>query len=338
MASVDYLVVGAGFAGAVCAERLASAGKSVLVIDQRDHLGGNAYDYYNEDGILVHKYGPHIFHTNSAEVFDYLSQFTGWRPYEHRVLAQTSRGLVPVPINRTTLAAFGGDEAAARAEIIVPYTRKQWGCEPEDLDPSVLARVKTRDSDDVRYFTDRFQAMPRFGYLPLFERMLEASRITVALSTPYTPELGAEAAHVIWTGPLDQYFDDCYGRLPYRSARFEFHSHQPRHEYLQPAAVINVPDAAVRYTRVTECKWLTGQEHPKTVLCVEYPEAEGEPLWPIPTAANAALAQRYAALAKAHTSVSFLGRLGRYQYVNMDQCVAQALKLARTLIAQEVSV
>ena len=168
MERFDYLIVGAGFAGSVCAERLAAVGRTVLLIDQRAHVGGNAYDYYDDAGILVHKYGAHVFHTNSEAVFNYLSRFTEWRPYEHRVLSYVDGQLLPVPINQTTLEAFGGDEAAAKRAMIEPYTRKQWGEAAAHLAPTVLARIQTRANRDDRYFTDRFQAIPEQGYTRLF--------------------------------------------------------------------------------------------------------------------------------------------------------------------------
>lgn len=339
----DYLIVGAGFAGSVCAERLASAGKSVLLIDQRSHIGGNAYDYYDEAGILVHKYGPHIFHTNSQAVFEYLSEFTAWRPYEHRVLASVNGQLLPVPINRTTLAAFGGDVEAAKNAIYRPYTRKQWGCEPEDLDPSVLARVKVRDSDDDRYFTDTFQFMPLDGYTRLFEKLTAHPNIKILLKTGYRelPEFlfehRGDRMQVIYTGLIDEFFDYRFGKLPYRSAHFESHTTASAQVEgkRQPVAVVNFPSASVDYTRVTEFKHLTGQAHRKTTVFYEYPSDYGDPFWPIPKPENAALYKRYAELARETPGVHFCGRLGTYSYLNMDQCVAQALKLSARLLQEE---
>ncbi len=343
----EYLIVGAGFAGSVCAEQLASAGKSVLLIDQRAHVGGNASDQYDDAGILVHRYGPHIFHTNSAAVLAYLSRFTGWRPYEHRVVAEIARGQrVPVPINRTTLAAFGDwpyDETCkerAIEAIYRPYTRKQWGCELEDLDPSVLARVTVRDSDDDRYFTDRYQCMPLLGYTRLFERLLDHPNIKILLKTTFqdvaTYLMSGRRAHIICTGPIDEFFNYVFGKLPYRSAHFEFQTHRGAHDgCVSDCAVVNMPSPNVGFTRVTEFKHLTGQQHEQTTLAFEYPSADGDPFWPIPTSANAALYQRYKALAAGTPGVHFCGRLGTYQYLNIDQVVAQALKLSRSLLAQE---
>lgn len=337
----DYLIVGAGFAGSVCAERLASAGKTVLLIDQRNHIGGNAFDYYDEAGILVHKYGPHIFHTNSEAVFDYLSAFTEWRPYQHLVEAEIGGGRprVPMPINRTTLAAFDGDLEAAFEALIRPYTRKQWGCEPEELDPAVLARVKVRDSDDDRYFQDVYQFMPLHGYTRLFERLTAHPRIKILLKASYREILPvlkdgwASETAVIYTGPIDEYFDYRFGKLPYRSARFELNTFTGANGgFVDTVGVINIPSADVGFTRVTEFKRLTGQEHPNTTLCFEYPTAAGDPFWPIPKPENAALYQRYRELLRNVADLYFCGRLGTYAYLNIDQVVAQALKLSTRLL------
>ncbi len=351
----DVLVVGAGFAGSVLAERLASVGERVLLVDRRPHIGGNAYDRLDEAGVLIHPYGPHIFHTNSDVVLDYLSRFTAWRTYEHRVLADVRGQLLPVPINRTTVNRFFGldlalDEVgaflAARAEPAHPvrsaadvvlgtvgrelyeaffrgYTEKQWGLDPSALDRSVTARVPARTDDDDRYFQDRYQCMPRHGYTRLFERMLDHPNITVALETEYSELDLSRFRHVVFTGPVDAFFGYRYGPLPYRSLRFEHRTLDcARH---QPVAVVNYPGAAVPWTRITEFKHLTGQVHPQTSLCTEFPGPEGDPYYPVPRPENAALYRRYRALADARTDVTFVGRLATYQYYNMDQVVAQAL-------------
>jgi UDP-galactopyranose mutase len=353
----DYLIVGAGFAGSVLAERLASQlGKKVLIIDKRNHIGGNAYDHYNEAGILVHKYGPHIFHTNAERVYDYLSRFTEWRPYEHRVLAHVDGLLLPIPINRTTvnrlysLTLETEEECeaffASRAEpvehcrtsedVVVSkvgrelyekffrgYTRKQWGMDPSELDAQVTARVPTRTNTDDRYFGDAYQVMPLHGYTRMFERMLAHPNIKVMLNTDYR-EIQSILPHreMIFTGPIDQYFDYCYGKLPYRSLEF-------RHETLDeeqalPVAVVNYPNEHP-YTRVTEFKHLTGQEHPRTSVVYEFPRSEGDPYYPIPKPECTELYNRYKKLADATPEVHFVGRLATYKYYNMDQVVAQAL-------------
>jgi UDP-galactopyranose mutase len=353
----DYLIVGAGFAGSVLAERLAGqAGKRVLIIDKRNHVGGNAYDHYNEDGILVHKYGPHIFHTNAERVFDYLSQFTEWRPYEHRVLAQVDGQLLPIPINRTTVNRLYGlnlqTEAeceaffASRAEPVAQcrtsedvvvskvgrelyekffrgYTRKQWGLDPSQLDAQVTARVPTRTNTDDRYFTDTFQVMPSHGYTRMFERMLSHPNIKIMLNTDYREVLKTiPFREMIFTGPIDQFFEYCFGKLPYRSLEFK-HETLPMEQAL-PIAVVNYPND-YDYTRVTEFKHLTGQQHPKTSVVYEFPRAEGDPYYPIPKPECTALYNKYKALADATVGVHFVGRLATYKYYNMDQVVGQAL-------------
>ncbi len=366
--SYDYLVVGAGFAGAVLAERLAAGlGKRVLVVDKRPHIAGNAYDYYNEHGILVHLYGPHIFHTQSDKVFNYLSQFTEWRQYEHKVLASVDGKMVPIPINLDTIKSLYGldldaegmerflaERAEPRAEIRTSedivvsrvgrelyekffknYTRKQWGVDPSELDSSVAGRIPVRLNRDDRYFSDTFQTMPLEGYTRMFERMLSNPKITVMLSTDYR-EIMDEYPDVktVYTGPIDEFFDYRFGKLPYRSLRFEHETHNQ--EQLQPVGVVNYPNEH-RYTRVTEFKHLTGQEHPQTSIVYEYPQSEGDPYYPIPRPENAKLYEMYRELADSTTGVYFCGRLANYKYFNMDQVVAQALHLYRNIAEEEMT-
>lgn len=358
----DYLIVGAGFAGAVVAENLARRfDKRVLICDRRPHIGGNAYDCYNEDGILIHKYGPHIFHTNSAEVFRYLSQFTRWRIYEHRVLASVDGKLVPIPINLDTvnqlyglnltsseLERFFAERAEVRQQVRTSedvvvgrvgrelyekmfrgYTRKQWGLDPSELDASVIARIPIRTNRDDRYFTDTFQAMPLAGYTRLFENMLDHPNITVVPGTDYR-EVAREVryAEMVYTGPIDEFFGFRFGKLPYRSLEFR-HATIGR-ETFQPAPVVNYPNEH-EYTRITEFKYLTGQKHAKTSIVYEFPQAEGDPYYPVPRPGNAALYKRYQALAEIAPGVHFVGRLATYKYYNMDQVVAQALTLVSKL-------
>ncbi|AWN37158.1 UDP-galactopyranose mutase [Methylobacterium radiodurans] len=360
----DWLIVGAGFAGSVLAERLArERGERVLIIDRRNHIGGNAYDRLDEAGLLIHQYGPHIFHTNAEAIVSYLSRFTAWRPYEHRVLAMVDGQAVPIPINLDTInrlygLALGPDELAAwfaaRAETVPEirtsedvvvatvgrelyekffrgYTRKQWGVDPSELDRQVTARVPTRTNRDDRYFTDTFQSMPAEGYTRMFERMLAHPNIHVMTNADFS-DVRDVIPHrrLIYTGPIDAFFDYRYGRLPYRSLRF-VHTTRDVAQH-QPVAVVNYPQTEA-YTRITEYKHLTGQEHPKTSLTFEYPSAEGDPYYPIPRPENQALFKRYEALAQAERNVWFVGRLATYRYYNMDQIVGQALATFRRIDA-----
>jgi UDP-galactopyranose mutase len=367
----DYLVVGAGFAGSVIAERLASQHDAkVLVIDRRPHIAGNAFDVKDEAGVMIHQYGPHIFHTNSDEIVDYLSQFTEWRPYEHRVLAEVRGKLVPIPINRTTLNQLfdldlkTDEEAAAylasRAEpvgeiktsedVVISavgrelyelffqgYTRKQWGIDPSELDKAVTARIPTRTNTDDRYFGDKHQIMPADGYTAMFKRMLDHPNIDLMLGTDWRDVKDEiDASHIVYTGPIDEYFGYRFGKLPYRSLRFEHKILEE--EQHQAVAVVNYPDPDVPYTRITEYKHLTGQAHPKTSVTYEYPSAEGDPYYPIPRPENQALFKKYERLADATAGVTFVGRLATYRYYNMDQVVGQALTAFRRLDEQRKKV
>jgi len=351
----DYMVVGAGFAGSVLAERLAKVlDKKVLVVEKRNHIGGNAYDHFDDYGLLVHKYGPHIFHTNSADIFSYLSRFTEWRPYEHRVLASVDGQLLPMPINLDTVNRLYGTNLTSlelpgffekmadkrpikTAEDVVlsavgrdlyekffrGYTRKQWGMDPSELDASVTARVPTRASRDDRYFTDTYQAMPKHGYSRMFERMLTHPNIKLLLNADYREVMaGIPCARMIYTGPVDAFFDFRLGKLPYRS--LEFH-HETKHvRRFQAVGTVNYPNEHP-YTRITEFKHLTGQEHDSTSLVYEIPRADGDPYYPVPRRENNELYQRYKELADAEANVHFVGRLATYKYYNMDQVVGQAL-------------
>ncbi len=358
----DFLIVGAGFSGSVLAERLAAAGKKILLVDKRSHIGGNAFDRTNEHGILIHQYGPHIFHTNSTEVFEYLSRFTAFRPYEHRVLASVDGKLLPIPINLDTVNGLYGWRLSSEElerffvsvaeprsvvrtseDVIVSkvgrslyekffrgYTRKQWGLDPSELDASVIARIPVRTDRDDRYFGDKHQAMPADGYTCMFENMIDHKNISTVLGVDYRNI--ADDVHyrtMIYTGPVDDYFDCCYGKLPYRSLRFQHETlDTPLH---QPCAVINHPNDHA-YTRVTEFKHLTGQEGPRTSIVYEFPQDDGDPYYPIPRAENTEIYQRYQTLTERTHEVLFCGRLGTYKYYNMDQVVAQALALAARIV------
>lgn len=364
----DYLVVGAGFAGSVLAERLArELGKRVLIVEKRAHIGGNAYDRYDDAGVLMHPYGPHIFHTNSDDIFDYLSRFTAWRPYQHRVLASVDGQMVPIPINLDTINKLYGlsltsfelekffesvaerkDEILTSEDVVVSkvgrelynkffrgYTRKQWGLDPSELDASVTARVPTRTNRDGRYFADKYQAMPLHGYTRMFEAMLDHPNIKVMLNTDYREVAGIIPwDHMIYTGPVDAFFDCKHGKLPYRSLRFEHRTVQQ--EEFQPVGTVNYPND-YGYTRISEFKHITGQAHACTSVVYEYPCADGDPYYPVPRPENAELYRRYEAEAEATPDVTFVGRLATYKYYNMDQVVGQALAAFKRLQAVPVA-
>lgn len=361
--SPPVVVVGAGFAGATVARLLAEAGWPVQVVEQRPHLGGNAYDALDDHGVLVHRYGPHIFHSNSPRIIEFLSRFTAWRPYEHRVLAEVDGQLLPIPINRTTLNRLYGldlDEAEAQAfldraripcehpktseEAVLAavgpdlcdkffrgYTRKQWGLELSQLAASVAARIPTRCNDDDRYFTDRFQQMPAEGYSALFARLLDHPGITCAPGCDFLRNRDAfPARHTVFTGPIDAYYAFSEGPLPYRSLRFE-HEHLPGVACFQPVGTVNYPNAHA-YTRITEFRHLTGQIHSGTSIVREYPLAAGDPYYPVPTPDSQKRYRRYAERAAQETAVTFVGRLAEYRYYNMDQAIASAMTTAQRLI------
>lgn len=365
----DYVIVGAGFAGTVMAERLASVGERVLVIDKRPHVGGNAYDYHDVHGILVHKYGPHIFHTNSDAVYQYLSQFTEWRPYEHRVLARYRDKLYPIPINRTTLELYYGgssglhlssdeetrefldrirvhiDKPKNSEEVVLSavgpelysaffkeYTEKQWGVSARELSPSVISRIPTRTNRDDRYFTDKYQVMPRDGYTKMFVKMLDRERIDVRLNTSWQSLTDEDrpTKRLIFTGPIDEFFGHAHGQLQYRSLKFVHKTYNVGE--FQPVGTVNYPSKDMSFTRVTEFKHLTGQVVPNmTSIVHEYPSDIGEPYYPVPAEHNHELLKKYESLARERDDVIFLGRLGTYRYLNMDATVAQALATFRRL-------
>lgn len=365
----DILVVGAGFAGSVTARLLAENGLDVLVIDRRSHIGGNAYDEYDSHGVLIHPYGPHLFHTNAVGVWSWLSKFTEWRPYEHRVLAQVNGQLLSIPINRTTINQLYGlnlDEAGVAdflkrarvprdpirsSEDVVlnsvgidlcekffrGYTRKQWGLDLSELSAGVAARIPTRTNDDDRYFTDTFQTMPKDGYTAMFRRMLVHPRIEIALEINYTDiKTSVHAKHTVYTGPIDAFYDHRFGKLPYRSLRFE-HQHLPEIAWYQVVGTVNYPNDN-DFTRITEFKHITGQSHDGTSIVREFPQSEGEPYYPIPRVENENLYQQYKELTEEETNVTFVGRLAQYRYYNMDQVVATAMTAAKLITEKYTNV
>ncbi|MCJ2121686.1 UDP-galactopyranose mutase [Methylobacterium sp. J-077] len=373
MSKPAWIIVGAGFTGAVVAERIASVlDERVLVVDRRDHIAGNAYDYRGENGLLIHKYGPHIFHTNSKRVWDYLSRFTEWRNYFHKVLGHIDGQLVPVPFNLNSIAQLFPSGMADRLseklvarygfgtkvpilkmradadedlkflsdyvyrKVFETYTLKQWELRPEELDPSVSARVPVHVSRDDRYFQDSYQAMPVDGYTAMFRKILNHQNISVELSTNYKDVCGDfKSARVIYTGPIDEYFNYSHGQLPYRSLQFK---HVPySQEFAFPVGTVNYPNE-FDFTRVTETKHLTGDRGPLSLLTQEYPEAyvpgTNEPYYPIPTTATSEALRPYRNLARElDGQVWFAGRLGDYAYYNMDQACARAIALFDKQIA-----
>ena len=356
----DYLIVGAGFAGAVLAERLASQrGASCLVIDRRPHIGGNAYDATDAAGVLVHRYGPHYFRTNSDRIVAYLSQFTEWHPVEYKILSWTEGRMWPFPINLNTIEQLLGrastsEEMAAllaqwRVPIVEPknseeavlaqvgprlyemffknYTRKQWRRDPRELDASVCGRIPVRTNRDDRYVSEKFQALPLRGYTAMFEKMLAHPKIEVRLRCEWR-EARAQVKYrrLIFTGPVDEYFDHCFGALGYRTLRFEPETFTDR-EFFQPAMQVNYPNDH-DFTRIVEIKHATGQVLPATTIVREFPDDFGpgkEPYYPIPAPDTRALYERYAERAAAEAGVTFVGRLATYRYYNMDQVVGMAL-------------
>lgn len=375
----DFVIVGAGFAGCTLAERLAGGlSADVLVVEKRGQSGGNCYDCYDENGILIHKYGPHIFHTGYESVWKYLSGFTQWRSYSHRVLGMIDGVLVPIPFNFTSMerlfsparagklqrslsARYGADSSVTIQKlresadtdlkeladfvynkVFLNYTVKQWGCTPEQLDPSVTARVPIYLGRDDRYFQDRFQAMPADGYSPLFEKMLSSKNITLLLNTDVHSAVTVEDntvkvfgkkfdGYFIYTGPIDYLFGYRCGRLPYRTLRFEF-EHLPM-QYYQPVATVNYPND-YDFTRITEFKHLTGQQAAGTTIAREFPgdydpdvKERDNPCYVIDRAENLALYAKYKKLADALPNTILVGRLAEYRYYNIDQVVARALEV-----------
>lgn len=380
----DSVIIGAGVAGSVAARELAESGRSVLVLEQRDHIGGNCYDEPDEHGILIHKYGPHIFHTKEKKAYDYLSRFTDWYAFGHEVVANVYGKLIPVPFNLNTLHMVYEKEKADTLEkklietfgmgsrvpilklreqedpeirqiadyvyenIFLHYTMKQWGQTPEEIDPAVTGRVPVVISYDNRYFQEPWQGMPLHGYTPMFEKMLDHPKIRVETGVDARSRIRFEedqvildgepfCGEVIYTGPVDELFNCCFGRLPYRSLRFDF-EYLDQEDY-QGHSVVNYT-VSEDFTRITEFKYLTGQKAPGTTIVREYPfaytGAESEiPYYSIANEANQALYEKYRALTEKIPNVWLLGRLAEYKYYNIDAMVMKALELTEKL-KQEV--
>jgi UDP-galactopyranose mutase len=351
-----YVIVGAGLAGLTMAERIANKlNEKVLVIEKRNHIGGNIYDSYNEDGILIHNYGPHIFHTNDKGVYEYLSGFTKWLDFWHRVLTYVDGNLVPMPITVETVnklynlnlncfeveeflkkQAVAIDEIKTSKDVALSkvgkdiyekifetYTKKQWGIDPAELDTSVISRIPIRLNRDTRYFSDKYQGMPVHGYTKLCENMVKNKNIKLLLNTDYKEIIGDITYEtLIYTGAADEYYDYKFGKLAYRSINFVFETFD-REEY-QEAPVVNYPND-YDFTRITEFKKLSGQEHKKTTICKEFPTSEGEPYYPFPTKDCKAQYALYEEEIRKEKNVIFIGRLAEYRYYNMDAVVRRAL-------------
>lgn len=358
-----YVVVGAGLAGLTVAERIASlSNEKVLIIEKRNHIGGNVYDSYNNEGILIHNYGPHTFHTNDKEVFDYVCSFTKWNDYQHRVMSYVDGNYVPMPISletvnklynlnlseeeamdfirskRENISDIKSSEDVVLAQVgrdiyekfFRYFTLKQWGIEAENLDKSVISRIPFRVNRDTRYFTDKYQGNPKYGYTRLCEKMIENPNINVLLKTDYKDVIeDISFEKLIYTGPVDYYFNYCFGKLLYRSIRFEFETYDM--ESYQPTASSRFPQD-YDYTRITEFKKMTGQVCKKTTICKEYPCFGEEPYYPYPTKEWNDLSDKYKELAKKEEKTIFLGRLAEYKYYDMDDVIRRALDVARELM------
>lgn len=363
----DILIIGAGISGATLAERYANAGKKVLVIEKRDHIAGNCYDHYDENGILVSKYGAHLFHTNDAEVWEYVNRFGEWYPWEHRVVARVDDKTVPIPVNISTVNILFGEnleteeqmkqwleanripfETPANGEEAVlnrvgpvlydkmfkHYTKKQWDKYPAELHASVLERIPVRSSYDDRYFSDTYQALPKGGYTKVFENMLSHPNITVLLNTDYFDVKDHYDGYekLFYTGPIDRFFEfeeELTEKLEYRSINFV--TEQIDAEYFQENSVVNYPGREVDFTRIVEYKHFGNQKSAKTSIVKEFTVDEGDPYYPVPNEKNQLIYEKYKARADQLTDVYFVGRLANYKYFNMDQAFKNALDLYRTL-------
>jgi UDP-galactopyranose mutase len=359
---IDFMIVGSGFAGCTLAERIATQlDKKVLLLEKRNHIGGNAYDYYNEDGILVQKYGPHIFHTKFKEVWRYLCLFTEWNGYVHRVLAKVKGKEVYLPINLDTVERLYDrkftpeelkeffeqrklkvDRIRNARDVIVSqvgkelyelffknYTKKQWGIYPDKLDPQVTSRLPVRFNRDTRYFSDKYQGIPKYGYSKMFEKMTANRNIHILLNTDYREIMNSVKFNkLVFTGPVDYFFDYVHGTLPYRSLDFKFKTLNI--EKYQNAAVVNYPNDYA-YTRITEFKHFYFQKHDKTTICYEFPKSIGDPYYPIPKPEYHEIYLKYKKEAEKLKNVYFVGRLAEYRYLNMDQVINETLELFKRI-------
>lgn len=367
MKQIDILIIGAGISGSVLAERYASIGKKVLIIEKRNHIAGNCYDYIDENGILVSKYGAHLFHTNEESVWNYVNSFSEWYPWEHKVIAKVEDKTVPIPVNITTVNKLfntaisneeemknwleenripiekpaNGEEAVLNRvgpvlyeKMFRHYTKKQWDKFPEELDASVLDRIPVRTNYDDRYFSDEFQALPKGGYTHLFKKIIDNPNIEVLLETDYfdVKEQYSNFEKLFYTGPVDRFFEFKHSlleKLEYRSINFV--SETVDAEFFQENSVVNYPGTEVDYTRVIEYKHFGNQKTEKTTIVKEFTVDDGEPYYPVPNPRNQEIYARYKAEADKLLDVHFVGRLANYKYFNMDQAFKNALDLFEQL-------
>ncbi|RLG11706.1 UDP-galactopyranose mutase [Candidatus Pacearchaeota archaeon] len=363
------LIIGSGITGITLAERFASKGNKVLIIEKRNHIGGNCYDFKDENGIIVHKYGPHIFHTSYKEIWDYLSEFTEWIPYQHKVLGFIDGKFVPIPFNLNSLYELMPLKLAERLEeklinnfgynkktpilelrktddkdlkfladliyekVFLHYTEKQWGIKPEEIDPSVTARVPVVISRDDRYFQDKYQGIPKNSYTKMFEKMLKNKNIEIWLNTDYQKVRNKIKYDIMfYTGPIDEFFDYKFGKLDYRCLKIKFKTLNK--ESYQPASVVNYPDLKYPFTRITEFKKLTQQRHKKTTIGKEFPRNEGLVAWPFLDKKNKTTFKKYwqEAGKLKKKNIYFAGRLAEYKYYNMDDAIKNSLDLFNKII------
>ena len=365
---VDIVIIGAGLSGAVMAERYATIlNKKVLVIEKRNHIAGNCYDYIDEEtGLLISKYGAHLFHTNNELVWEYLQQFSEWIRYDHKVVVNVDNQIAPIPVNMETINILCNENLQTEDDVkewlskhqipcelpknseeialsrvgnilyeklFKEYTFKQWNKQPSELDSSVLARIPVRTSMDSRYFSDKYQGLPKHGFTKLVESMLNHPNITVKLNTEYTQNISIQCEKIVYTGPIDEYYSSSgLPKLEYRSLRFELETHK-NVGFIQKHMVVNYPSKEYAYTRIIEYKHLPNQkESSHSIIVKEYPSDIGEPYYPVPTPQTHELYEKYKSLADKEPNVIMLGRLASYKYFNMDQAIANSLDYFNKLL------
>lgn len=367
MKNYDIVVIGAGISGAVLAQQYAAIGKKVLILEKRNHIAGNCYDYVDENGILVSKYGAHLFHTSYEDVWEYVNRFSKWYDWEHKVIAKVDGKLVPIPVNITTVnelfnlsletedqmkewlaqnrlpienpkdgreAVLGKVGNELYEKMFRHYTKKQWDKYPEELHASVLERIPVRTNFDDRYFSDKYQALPKGGYTQMFENILDHENIEVRLNTDFFDVRDQISGYekLFYTGPVDRYFDFKHSlveKLEYRSINFV--SETVDADFFQENSVVNYPGTEVDFTRIIEYKHFGNQKADKTTIVREFTVDEGEPYYPVPNARNQEIYDKYKAEADKLTDVYFVGRLANYKYFNMDQAFKNALDLFNEL-------